>query len=81
MRTQTTDEPRRLPTNLSLSESLVTEAKKLDINLSRAAEQGLAAAVAAELARRWKEENRAAIDAQNAWVAEHGLPLAKYRMF
>lgn len=81
MRAQTTDEPRRLPTNLSLSESLVTEAKKLDINLSRAAEQGLAVAVATERARRWKEENRAAIEAQNAWVAEHGLPLAKYRMF
>ena len=81
MRNQTTDEPRRLPTNLSLSEPLVAEAKKLDINLSRAAEQGLAAAVATERARRWKEENRAAIEAQNAWVAEHGLPLAKYRMF
>lgn len=81
MRAQTTDEPRRLPTNLSLSESLVTEAKKLNINLSRAAEQGLAVAVATERARRWKEENRAAIEAQNAWVAEHGLPLAKYRMF
>lgn len=81
MRAQTTDEPRRLPTNLSLSETLVAEAKKLDINLSRAAEQGLAVAVATERARRWKEENRAAIEAQNAWVAEHGLPLAKYRMF
>lgn len=81
MRTQTTDEQRRLPTNLSLSESLVAEAKKLDINLSRAAEQGLALAVATERARRWKEENLAAIEAQNAWVAEYGLPLAKYRMF
>jgi antitoxin CcdA len=62
MRTHTTDEPRRLATNLSLSEPLVAEAKQLDINLSRAAEQGLAAAVAAERARRWKEENRAALD-------------------
>ncbi len=81
MHPKATDEPRRLPTNLSLSERLVTEAKQLDITLTQAAEQGLAAVVATERARRWKEEHRAAIEGQNAWVGEHGLPLAKYRMF
>ena len=32
-------------------------------------------------ATRWLEENREALESSNAWVREHGLPLAKYRMF
>ena len=36
---------------------------------------------AEEIARRWREENAEAIRQTNAWVAKHGLPLAKYRMF
>lgn len=34
-----------------------------------------------EKARRWAEENREAIESYNAWVEEHGVILAKYRMF
>lgn len=30
---------------------------------------------------RWIVENREAIESWNVWVEEHGLPLAKYRMF
>ncbi|WP_443026982.1 type II toxin-antitoxin system CcdA family antitoxin [Sphingomonas sp. GB1N7] len=29
----------------------------------------------AEIARRWTGENKLALEASNAWVAEHGLPL------
>ena len=31
--------------------------------------------------KQWTEENWEAIQSCNAWVEEHGLPLAKYRMF
>ena len=31
--------------------------------------------------QRWAEENRAAMEASNRWVEEHGLPLARYRRF
>ncbi len=31
--------------------------------------------------RRWREENRAALDAHAAEVARDGLPLARYRSF
>ena len=72
---------RRRPTNLHLEAALVEEARRLGISLSRAAEAGLGQAVAEEKARRWREENREALLACNAWVEEHGLPLAKYRMF
>ena len=72
---------RRRPTNLSLEEDLVAEARRLGISLSRAAEAGLGRAVAEEAARRWQAENAEGIRQMNAYVEKHGLPLAKYRMF
>ena len=73
--------PFRRPTNVSLDADLVDEARMLDLNVSRSCEEGLAAAVQAERRRRWIEDNREAMEAANAWVAETGMPLAKYRMF
>lgn len=57
------------------------DAKALDVNASRAAETGIAEAVAAEKARRWKLENRAAIESWNEYVEERGIPLEEYRQF
>lgn len=71
----------RRPANLSIRTKLLEEAKTLEINVSRAAEVGIEKAVREEKARRWKEENRGAIEGWNKWVKENGLPLAKYRMF
>ena len=71
----------RKPTNLSLDARLVAEAKTLDINISRSAEEGIARAVAEEKARLWKIENREAIASLNAYVEENGLPLEEFRQF
>ena len=71
----------RRSTNLSLDSELVAAAKALNINISRVAENGISVAVSDERARRWKEENREAIQSMNEYVEEHGLPLAKYRQF
>ena len=71
----------RKPTNLSLDGALLTRAKSLDINLSRAAEDGIRAAVAQTQAARWLAENREALDSSNAHVDRHGLPLAALRPF
>jgi antitoxin CcdA len=73
------DRPRRRATDLHLEAELVDEARRLGVDLSRAAEAGLRHAVAA--AKAWREENAEAIRQMNAWVEEHGLPLAKHRMF
>jgi antitoxin CcdA len=59
----------------------VEEARQLGVSLSRAAEDGLRRAVAAEAAKAWRDENREALISCNVWVEEHGLPLAKFRMF
>ena len=67
----------RKATNLSLDPRLVAEARWLGVNLSRAAEDGIRRATAA----RWRAENAEAIRQSNDYVENHGLPLAKYRMF
>ncbi|SFA77621.1 antitoxin CcdA [Rhizobium sp. NFR07] len=71
----------RKAANLSLDSELLSQARDLDINLSRAAEDGIAKAVKAERERRWKEENAEAIKAYNEYIEKNGLPLEEYRTF
>lgn len=66
---------RRRATNVSLDIALLEAAREKGINISRASEAGLREA----LARRWREDNAQAIEAYNAHVDEHGLPLAQFR--
>jgi antitoxin CcdA len=72
--------PRR-STNLTLDTELLSAAKALQVNLSRAAEDGIRQAVARTRAERWLAENRAALDSSNAHVDAQGLPLADLRPF
>lgn len=69
----------RKSTQLPLDETLVAEARELGLDVAGAAEDGIARAVKAEKERRWKIDNAGAIQAANEYVAEHGLPFAKYR--
>ncbi|MDP3031004.1 MAG: type II toxin-antitoxin system CcdA family antitoxin [Rhodocyclaceae bacterium] len=78
---QQSTEGTRRATNVSLSTQLLAEARALEVNISRAAEHGLAQAIAERRASLWLEENRAALESSNAFVEQHGLPLAKYRSF
>lgn len=71
----------RRAANLSLDQSLLSDARALGINLSRAAEAGLRQAVYAARAERWRHENAEALAASNAWIDENELPLAAYRPF
>ncbi len=71
----------RKPTNLSLDEDLVSAARALNVNVSRAAEEGIARAIRAERERRWREENAEAVRQSNDYVEKHGLPLAPHRQF
>jgi antitoxin CcdA len=66
---------------LTVSKALIAEAEALGLDVTGAAEQGIARAIKAEKERRWKIENADAIKADNEYVAKHGLPLAKYRQF
>ena len=71
--------PSRKSANLTLDSALLSQAKALNINLSRAAEQGVRAAVAQARSEQWVAENAAALESSNAYVEEHGLPLDRFR--
>lgn len=69
------------PTNLTLDQGLVREARSFGVNLSQAAEAGLRRAVSEAKAEAWKRENAKAMEGVNRWVEENGLPLEEYRLF
>jgi antitoxin CcdA len=71
----------RKPTNVSLDSQLLREARELDINVSRACEQGLSKAIKTAREEQWLAENAEAIASSNEWVERNGLPLARYRQF
>lgn len=73
--------PARRSTSMTLDAALLDEARALGINISRAAEAGLATAVKQARREAWQRENAEAIAATNAYFEEHGLPLADYRQF
>jgi antitoxin CcdA len=65
--------PKKRAVNLFVDTRLLDEARRLRINLSDTLEQRLRAIVKVELEKQWLENNRAAIEAYNRRVAEHGL--------
>ena len=80
-RSATTVSGSRRPTNVTLPDALLRDARELGINLSQACERGLVAEVTAVRRQRWLEQNQEAIQSYNDYVAQHGLPLAAYRQF
>ena len=71
----------RKAANLTLDADLQDQARALGINISRAAEDGLRAAVKRAREDAWKAENADSIAAWNRYVEENGLPLADTRLF
>ncbi|MBX9910702.1 MAG: type II toxin-antitoxin system CcdA family antitoxin [Beijerinckiaceae bacterium] len=67
------------PINLSLDVDLVEKARAYGVNVSAVAEDALRTRVSKEEARLWLDENREAIAAQNAWIAERGLFSDEFR--
>ena len=61
----------------ALPQKLLDEALRLNVDIDGRSEDQVRHAVR----EAWMEENREAIEASNAWVEKHGLPLAKYRQF
>ncbi|MGH8328478.1 MAG: type II toxin-antitoxin system CcdA family antitoxin, partial [Steroidobacteraceae bacterium] len=67
-------------TSVSLAESLLAEAKARGVNVSKAAEEGVAAAVCRVRNEQWLKENAGAIKSYNEFVEKHGMVLGKYRL-
>ena len=60
-------------TNLSINEDLLAKARELNINLSATLEQALDEALRKKLREQWLSENKAAMEAYNAHVEQHGV--------
>lgn len=71
-------EPKKAAT-VSIAEALLSAAADLGVDVSQAAEAGLAAAVSAKCAEIWLQENAEAIAAFNAYTEQNGLPLDEFR--
>jgi antitoxin CcdA len=69
----------RRSTNVSLPTDLVANARALGINLSRACEDGLQAAIRAEASRRLRESLASEIAWLNSYYGRHEDGLAEYR--
>jgi len=59
--------------NLSVRADLLEEARARKINLSQTLETALAAELKKRREAEWLEQNKAAIEAYNREIAEHGL--------
>lgn len=64
---------RKRAANLSVDERLLDEAKRLKLNLSQVFEAGLTEAIRQRQREEWLKKNRAALDAYNDHVEEHGV--------
>ena len=73
--------PKKKAVNLSINAELLAEAKAAGINLSETLESALSKDLNESRWRKWREENRAAIEAYNEFIAEHGLLSDEWRGF
>ena len=60
-------------TNLSINSDLLRQAKDLRINLSKTLENCLRQLLLDEKRRRWREENKEAIETYNDRIKKHGV--------
>lgn len=70
---------KRKSVNVSLDTGIVAAAREVGLNLSQISEQAIRQATKAEQERRWKEDNREAIEGWNRWYEKNGDPLAHLR--
>lgn len=62
-------------------QAFAVEARRLGLDPDAIAARALDAAIRKEKARRWQEDNRAAMEAWNRWTEDNELPLASLRLF
>ena len=66
-------------TNLSLNSDLLNKARNLKVNLSATLEQALTEKLKAAESEKWKNDNKASIEAYNDFVAQNGCLSDEFR--
>ncbi|NYZ17614.1 type II toxin-antitoxin system CcdA family antitoxin [Azospirillum sp. RWY-5-1] len=69
---------KKRPTNVSLNEDLLAKAKEMGINISAAAEDGLAKRVQQEYERQMKSRIDRAMDWRNSYYRDDGHPADEF---
>jgi len=69
------------PTNLSINSDLLSKSKALNINLSATLENALKKELAKSKSKKWKSQNRAAIQSYNDFVEKNGVFGSEYQEF
>jgi antitoxin CcdA len=72
---------RRRSTSFTIDAAKLDEARALGVNLSRAAEAGIDAALRAARVEAWQRANAEAFSNWHDYVEKHGVPLADLRKF
>lgn len=75
-----TEAPKK-PTNLSINSDLLARSRALKINLSATLEEALRDELARAEGEKWAKDNKAAIQAYNSVVEEHGCFGDEFRAF
>ena len=70
---------RKRSVNVSVRVDLIKEAKAFGTNMSALLERALEDAHRERRRKQWQDENRAPIEAWNAWIEENGLPFEELR--
>lgn len=71
----------RKQTSVSLDATLIAQAKKLRVNVSRACEKGLVLELRKVREEQWLAENRDKLIAWGEWLERNGDPLEELRQF
>ena len=67
--------------NLSVDAELLARAKAAKVNLSSVLEEALSRSVREREERRWRDENKSAIEAYNRFTEENGIFGEDFRSF
>jgi antitoxin CcdA len=70
---------RKRAVNVTVDEHVLAEAKELGLNLSQILEEELRKRATEERTRRWRKENREALEDHNRFIEKHGIWSTKYR--
>ncbi len=66
--------------NITVDQTMLAAAREMKLNVSAISEAALEAAVKGEAARRWSDENAAAMAERRKWCAENQLSLTDYQV-
>lgn len=70
-----TEKPKKKAVSLTISEDVISTARDMKLNTSRAAESGIRQAIREQKEQQWREDNKDGIASYNEWTQKNGILL------